>query len=318
MPAPEPPAFDPERFRFPAGSAAAAAFRGRRVLITGAGKHGGLGQAFAFAAGLNGAASVGVHFHRSYADGLATVEIVRRHGGNAFPVQADVTSPGDLWATRSHVIRQMGERVPDLVICNSGLSEKGYLLGRAPREEAGESPAMRRARARQAFVDNLEDSRRVIDTKVDGFLGTTHLWAGEAVHAKQPIQLVYISSRQALDPGAGVPGYVLANWAVLALPRILAVNLGKSADLASAFCVAYPFVRTSMTEAYAQNPRIYGRWQPRMLEAHEAALALAELLARPAAALGGRVFQLDVEGDAAAIRMVWSAVNVAFERTPLG
>ncbi len=38
---------------------------GKRVLITGAGRDGGLGQAFALAAGLNGAAAVGVHFHTS-------------------------------------------------------------------------------------------------------------------------------------------------------------------------------------------------------------------------------------------------------------
>ncbi len=41
---------------------------GKRVLITGAGKDRGLGQAFALAAGLNGAAKVGVHFHSSYVD----------------------------------------------------------------------------------------------------------------------------------------------------------------------------------------------------------------------------------------------------------
>ena len=50
--------------------------RGRRVFITGSGKHGGLGQAFAIAAGLNGAESVGVHFCRSYSDGLETVDFI--------------------------------------------------------------------------------------------------------------------------------------------------------------------------------------------------------------------------------------------------
>src|SRR5579885_3072147 len=107
---------------------------GRRVLITGAGKDGGLGQAFALAAGLNGAASVAVHFHSSYADGFDLVEALRKAGVNAFPVQADVTNLGDLWATRSYVIEQMGGKPPNLLICNSGLTEKGYTLGRALRE----------------------------------------------------------------------------------------------------------------------------------------------------------------------------------------
>jgi len=42
--------------------------------------------------------------------------------------------------------------------------------------------AMRRARVRQHFIDNLQESRLVLDTKSDGFLAMTHLWAGEAVY----------------------------------------------------------------------------------------------------------------------------------------
>ena len=37
------------------------AVEGKRVFITGAGRDGGIGQAFALSTGLNGAASVGVH-----------------------------------------------------------------------------------------------------------------------------------------------------------------------------------------------------------------------------------------------------------------
>src|SRR5215469_3851125 len=70
---------------------------GKRVLITGSGKDGGLGQGFALAAGLNGAAAVGVHFHTSYVDGFDLVKALRGAGINAFPVQADVTNLGDLW-----------------------------------------------------------------------------------------------------------------------------------------------------------------------------------------------------------------------------
>lgn len=306
---------NPEKFRFE--DAFAAGVRGRNVFITGAGRDGGLGQAFALAAGLNGAASVGVHFHRSYDDGLATVDLIRRAGGRAFPVQADVTSPRDVWGIRSHVMRKMDGRPPDLVICNSGLSEKGYLLGRAPKEVEGEAPAMRRARARQSFVDNLSETKAVVDTKVDGFLAMTHLWAGEAVHAGRPVQLVYISSRQALEPGAGVPGYVAANWAVLALPRLLSVNLGKNAPLVTSFSVAYPFVRTSMTEAFAENAKVFGRWQPRMLESHEAAQALLQLLGRPAADLNERAFRLDVAAAERGVRLGWSEVRVKVETEAL-
>ena len=58
---------DTDKFRF---ENLTDAFSGKRVFITGAGKDGGIGQAFALGAGLNGAESVGVHFHRSYQDGF--------------------------------------------------------------------------------------------------------------------------------------------------------------------------------------------------------------------------------------------------------
>ena len=223
------------RFRF--GEEIRKGVTGKRVLITGAGRDGGLGQAFALSAGLNGAVSVGVHFHRSYVDGFDLVYGLRDQGVNAFPVQADVTNMGELWATRSYVIEQMGGLPPNLLICNSGLTEKGYSFGRALREIENESRAMRRARVRQHFIDNLEESRLVLDTKIDGFIATTHLWAGEAVYHEEPLQLIYVSSRQAIDPGASVPAYVMSNWAVLQLPRVLAVNLGRNAKFITASVV---------------------------------------------------------------------------------
>lgn len=285
---------DPNLFRMQ--PALAEGLKGRRVLITGSGKDGGIGQGFALAAGLNGAESVCVHFHRSYTDGFDLVKALRAEGVNAFPLQADVTNMGDLWATRSYVIEQMGGLPPDLVICNSGLTEKGYSFGRALKEVDGEPAAVRRARVRQYFIDNLEESRQVLDTKVDGFLAMTHLWAGEALHAKTKLQIVYVSSRQAIDPGVSVPGYAISNWAVLQLPKVLDVNLGKSAEMVSAFSVMYPFVRTGMTDEYAENPKVFGRWQPRMLETHEAAEAFLQLLARPTEETKGGMFELLVEG----------------------
>jgi NAD(P)-dependent dehydrogenase (short-subunit alcohol dehydrogenase family) len=283
---------------------------GKRVLITGAGKNGGLGQAFALATGLNGAASVAVHFHQSYADGFDLVEALRKAGVNAFPVQADVTNLGDLWASRTYVIEQMGGLPPNLLICNSGLSETGYTLGRALRTIEGEPMAVRRARTRRHFIDNLGESRVVLDTKIDGFLALTHLWAGEAVHHREPLQIIYVSSRQAIDPGAGVPGYVISNWGVLALPKVLNVNLGRDAAMVTASCILLPFVRTGMTGEYVDNPKVFGRWQPRMLEPEEAARAFMQLLACSPEELREGLFALMVEGDADAIRVSWKQITL--------
>ena len=294
------------RFRF--GEELQQGVAGKRVLITGAGKDGGLGQAFALSAGLNGAAVVGVHFHRSYVDGFDLVYALRNEGVNAFPVQADVTNLGDLWATRSYVIEQMGGLPPNLLICNSGLTEKGYPFGKALREIDNEPRALRRARVRQHFIDNLGESRLVLNTKIDGFLATTHLWAGEAVYHEEPLQLIYVSSRQAIDPGASVPGYVISNWAVLQLPKALAVNLGRSAKFVTAASILLPFVRTGMTGEYAENPKVFGRWQPRMLETHEVAQAFMHLLARPQKELDQGLFELLVAGSAEKVRISWKQV----------
>lgn len=306
----------PEAFR--------AAFAGQRVLITGSGKNGGLGQGFAFAAAKAGAACVGVHFHSSYDDGLRTVDTINAGGGHAFPIQCDVTSPKDVWATRSYIMEKMGGLPPSILICNSGRSEAGYLLGRVPKVKEEESASRRRARVRQAFVRNLEQSRDVIDTKVDGFLAMTHLWASEASHASEALKICYISSRQAVDPGAGVPGYCLSNWAVVALPEILSKNMGRHAAGVTAFSVGYPFVKTKMTEDYADNPKVFGRWQPRMLATHEASTALAALLVRPTEELGGKFFQLNVAktGDSEVlaetpVAVTWSEVAMAPAETPL-
>ena len=310
---------DPARFRF--SDDIAAGVRGKRVLITGAGKDGGMGQGFALAAGLNGAESVAIHFHRSYQDGFDLVEKLRAEGVNAFPLQADVTNMRDLWSSRSYVIEQMGKKTPNLIICNSGLTESGYSFGRALREVEGEPQAMRRARVRQHFIDSLEESRAVIDTKVDGFMAMTHLWAGEAVYHNDPLQIVYISSRQAIDPGMSVPGYAIANWAVLQLPKVLQVNLGKSSGLVSAFSVLYPFVRTGMTGEYAENPKVFGRWQPRMLETFEAAEAFLQVLARPAEDTNGGMYEAMVDqaegADEGTVRVSWKQVEFDIQEQPL-
>lgn len=306
---------DISKFEF--GGNYANAFSGKRVLITGSGKDGGLGQALALAAAANGAKVVGVHFHSSYRDGFDLVNAIRERGGDAFALQADVTSLADLWASRSYIIEQMGGHSPDIIVCNSGLSERGYRFGRALPEIEGESRAERRVRVRQSFMNHLQESRQVMDTKIDGFVSWTHMWAGEAVYHESPLQLVYVSSMQAIEPGIAVPGYVVANWAVLRLPEVLRVNLGKASNMVSACCIMLPFIRTGMTKEYADNPKVFGRWQSRMLETHEAAQSLTQLLARPADEVNLGNFKLNVSGPADDISTSWTRVRLEIEEDAL-
>jgi NAD(P)-dependent dehydrogenase (short-subunit alcohol dehydrogenase family) len=302
---------------FEFGQQLASAFAGKRVLITGSGKDGGIGQALALAAAANGAKVVGVHFHSSYRDGFDLVSAISARGGNAFALQADVTSMSDLWASRSYVIEQMGGKGPDIIVCNSGLSENGYRFGRALPEIEGESRAERRARVRATFISDLNDSCQVLDTKIDGFIAMTHLWASEAVYHKQPLQFIYISSMQAIEPGIAVPGYVVANWAVLRLPEVLRVNLGRSAELVNSTCLMLPFIRTSMTQAYADNSKVFGRWQPRMLETHEAARSVTQLLTRPHSETDLGNFKLNVSGPAEDIKLAWSRIRLEVQEDEL-
>jgi len=293
------------------------AFEGKRVLITGSGKDGGIGQAIALAAAANGAKVIGVHFHSSYRDGFDLVAAIRKLDVDAFALQADVNSLSDLWASRSYIVEQMGGVSPDIIVCNSGLTEQGYMFGRALPEVEGESRAERRARVRQSFIDNLTESKMVLDTKIDGFVSLTHLWAGEAAYHKHPLQLIYVSSMQAIEPGVAVPGYAVANWAVLRLPEVLRVNLGRSADMVSASCIMLPFIRTGMTEEYADNTRVFGRWQSRMLETHEAAKSITQLLLRPAGEVNLGHFKLNVSGPAEDIKTAWSQVRLEVQEDEL-
>ncbi|MBV8773517.1 MAG: hypothetical protein JO166_14485 [Deltaproteobacteria bacterium] len=65
-----------------------------------------------------------------------------------------------------------------------------------------------------------------------------------------------------------------------------------------------------MTDEYANNPRVFGRWQPRMLETNEAAEAFMRLLSRPREELSQGIFELMVEGGADNVSLIWKKVSL--------
>ena len=94
-------------------------------------------------------------------------------------------------------------------------------------------------------------------------------------------------------------------------------NLGRAAGMVSACSLMLPFVRTGMTEEYADNPKVFGRWQPRMLEPFEAANAVTQLLTRSADELNLGNFELLVEGSAEETALSWKQVKLEVDEQKL-
>ena len=65
-----------------------------------------------------------------------------------------------------------------------------------------------------------------------------------------------------------------------------------------------------MTDQYAENPKVFGRWQPRMLEPNEAAKAFMQLLARPQPELDKGLFELMAEGAPDKVDVTWKRVEL--------
>jgi hypothetical protein len=277
-------------------------------VITGAGKNGGLGQALALGAGLNGAASVGVHFHRSYLDGFDLVDRLQAEGVEAFPVQADVTNMGDLWATRSYVIEQMGVP-PDLVVCNSGLTEKGYSFGGALREVEVEPLAVRRARSAStsSTTSKSRAGARHQDRRLPGH-DTAMGRRGRVPQPDDPDRLHLVA------PGARPwPQRPRVHHRQLRGRGAARGSAGQSGQVGRSGVGAVDLLSVHPhrhDRRVRRQPEGFGRWQPRMLEPYEAAESFLDLLARPAEQTAGGIYELLVDGTPQALDISWRRVRL--------
>ena len=82
-------------------------------------------------------------------------------------------------------------------------------------------------------------------------------------------------------------------------------------------CLMLPFIRTGMTEEYAGNEKVYGRWQARMLEPYEAAQSITDLLGRQRDDLDLGNFKLEVDGSADDLHLSWSKIDLVVSETKI-
>ena len=94
-------------------------FENKRALVTGASK--GTGRATAAALGKTGA-HVLVHFGRSRQEAESLVVEIRRKGGNADPISADLGTPDGASLLAKQVRSIVGDRM-DVVVLNAGISK---------------------------------------------------------------------------------------------------------------------------------------------------------------------------------------------------
>lgn len=89
---------------------------GQNALVTGASS--GIGRAIAIGLAANGA-RVAVHYHATEAGALETVAEIKAQGGDAFPIQADVTDWNAVQKLAGQLLEAFSSRL-DMLVNNAG------------------------------------------------------------------------------------------------------------------------------------------------------------------------------------------------------
>ena len=190
---------------------------GKTALVTGASR--GLGRAIALRLARDGAA-VGINYRQRAADAESLAAEIRRAGGRALPVAADVGDSGAVQAMVEKVERELGPI--SILVNNAGISRRGDLMN----FDYSQMDAMRR-------------------TNVDGVVHVTHAVV-PGMQAAGFGRIVNISSIAAYGTAlAGTTFYAATKAAVSVLTRRFAMELGPHGITVNA--VAPGFVPTELT-----------------------------------------------------------------------
>jgi NAD(P)-dependent dehydrogenase (short-subunit alcohol dehydrogenase family) len=173
-------------------------FRGKRVLVTGAGSGIGSGIAIRFA---EAAAGVAVHYHKSYKGANAVVEKIRSKRGKAVGLAADLTHGSEVKRLISEAVKALGGL--DILINNAGSYPVSPLL------------EMHESEWNDVIAANLS-SVHLCTQAAAGHMRNNH---GGAI--------VNIASIEAENPAPGHSHYTAAKAGVLMYTRTAALELGR-------------------------------------------------------------------------------------------
>ncbi|MDY6818298.1 MAG: beta-ketoacyl-ACP reductase [Halobacteriales archaeon] len=194
----------------------------RTCVITGASR--GIGRGIAEQLGSEGA-NVAVNYHWSEEAAQEVAERIEEYGGNAIPVQADVTSEEDVLAMRDQVHEAFG--AVDVVVNNAGLTED------------------------QKFENMTRDEwRRVIEVTLDGAFNVSQAFFQDLKDSQQG-RLVNISSVVGKQGNYGQANYAAAKSGLFGFTRSLALELAPHD--ATANCVAPGYTKTDMIEGVPEK-----------------------------------------------------------------
>ena len=191
--------------------------QGKVVLVTGAGH--GIGRAIANAFADEGA-SVAVNYNRSKADAAAVVRSIRRRGGRAMAVKADVSDPSEVNQMVSQVQEALGD--VDILVNNAGVLIPNEFL----KIKSGDWDRVFATNLKGAFLCSQAVAKSMLKK------------GGRIINISSVSGLALPSAMDSVD-------YVASKAGLIGLTRAMAVHLGPKINVNA---VAPGTIETEMTK----------------------------------------------------------------------
>ena len=189
---------------------------GKTAIVTGAGR--GIGRAAALALAEAGAA-VAVNYNGSAAGAEETAEQIRKAGGRAFAIQANVAVPEDC----ERLVKETAERFGsvDILVNNAGITRDGLLIRMSE-----------------------EDLNQVLDTNLKGTFYCMKAVSRFMMKQRRG-RIINLSSVVGIHGNAGQTNYAASKAGIIGLTKAAAKELAARHITVNA--VAPGFIETEMT-----------------------------------------------------------------------